>query len=285
MVDSRNVATLRSQWLGQRLREQREKAGITLSDAAEYLGVKGSSTMSRYETGIIPLRWTDVDALLTMYGVADQGLRSELIDLAKEAWRKGWWDEYRDVVGGRRYLDAFWLEGRARHIRTFNLGFIHGLLETPDYMGAIFRGDPSFDKAATARATELRLARQRILDTGQTSITAIISELVLRQTIGSPAIMREQLDHLLAMSERDNITIRVLGFDATAYHALAGAFTLFDLGEPFAPVAYVENLAGCLYVESPAVERYLRTYDEIEKAALSPRESTAAISRACKGWK
>ncbi|NNH74217.1 helix-turn-helix domain-containing protein [Nocardia uniformis] len=279
------MATLRSQWLGQRLRDLRDAAGITLADAAEYLGVKNTSTMSRYETGIIPLRWTDVDALLTMYGVADQGLRSELISLAKEAWRKGWWDEYRDVVGDKRYLDAFWLEGRARHIRTFNLGFIHGLLETPGYMGAIFRNDSSFDEAAAARAVELRLARQRILDTGQASMTAIISELVLRQRIGSPAIMREQLTHLLTLSERDSITIRVLDFDATVYHALAGAFTLFDLGEPFTPVAYVENLAGCLYVESPAVERYLGAYDEIEKAALTPSESARVIRQACEVWK
>jgi transcriptional regulator with XRE-family HTH domain len=285
MADSRNVATLRSQWLGQRLRDLRDAAGVTLTDASEYLGVKNISTMSRYETGIIPLRWTDVDALLTMYGVADQDLRSELINLAKEAWRKGWWDEYRDVVGDKRYLDAFWLEGRARHIRVFNVGFIDGLLETSDYMDAIFHDDSALDEAAAARAAELRLARQRILDTGDLSMTAVISELILHQRIGSPTIMREQLKHLLDLGQRDNITIRVLAFDATVYNALAGPFTLFDLGDSFNQVAYVENLAGCLYLESPAVDRYLRAYDDIEAAALSPSESATMIRRAIEGWK
>ena len=152
-------------------------------------------------------------------------------------------------------------------------------------MNAIFRDDSSLDEAGAERATELRLSRQRILDSGQTNITAVISELTLHQRIGSPQIMREQLEHLLMLGRRDNITIRVLGYDATVYRALAGAFTLFDLGEPFTQVAYVENLAGCLYVESPAVDRYLRAYDDIERAALTPSESATVVKRACEGWK
>jgi hypothetical protein len=152
-------------------------------------------------------------------------------------------------------------------------------------MGAIFREDSALDETAAGRAAELRLARQRILDTSHLAITAVLSELILRQRIGSPAIMRQQLEHLLDLGQRDNVTIRVLAYDAPVYRALAGTFTLFDLGEGFDQVAYVENLAGCLYVESPAVDRYLRAYDSIEKAALTPSESATLIRRAIEGWK
>ncbi|QIS18198.1 helix-turn-helix domain-containing protein [Nocardia terpenica] len=285
MTDSRNVASLRSQWLGQRLRDLREAAGISLTDAAEYLGVKNASTMSRYETGVIPLRWTDVDALLTLYGVADEAQRSELIDLAKEAWRKGWWDEYRDVVGDKRYLDAFWLESRSRHIKIFSFGLLHGLLQTPAYMDAVFRDDPTMDEAARTRATELRHARQRVITEGSAALTVIVHETILRQKVADSATTREQLAHLLELGRCGRVTLRVIGFDTSVLRAHAGSFVLFDLGEPFGTVAYVENFAGCLYLESPAVDRYLSAYDNIEKAAFTTGESAKIIKRAIEGWK
>ncbi|WP_067712448.1 helix-turn-helix domain-containing protein [Nocardia yamanashiensis] len=280
MADRRHVATLRSQWLGQRLREQREAAGITVAEAAEYLGVKGNSTMSRYETGAVPLRWTDVDALLTMYGVADAEQREELIALAKEAWRKGWWDEYRDVVGSKRYLDVFWLESRAAHIRIFSLGLLNGLLQSPAYMNELFREDPALDDASAARAAELRLARQRMVSDAATTVTAIVHETVLRQRTSNPEAMREQLNHLLEIGKNPRIVLRVLPFDRFLPRALASSFALFDLGEQFGPVGYVENLAGCLCVETPVVDRYLDTYAELEEAALSQGDSATLIEQA-----
>jgi transcriptional regulator with XRE-family HTH domain len=285
VAESRHVATLRSQWLGQRLRELRESAGIGLTDAAEYLGLKNQSSMSRYETGVVPIRWTDVDALLTMYGLADTDRREELIGLAKEAWRKGWWDEYRDVVGSRSYLDVFWLEARARHIRIFSFGDIHGLLQSPAYMSAIFRDDPAMDEATAARAAELRQTRQRIITDHSTALTVIMHETILRQKVGHPETMQEQLAHLLELSQAKRITLRVTGFDTSVFRAQVGSFVLFDLGEPFGPVAYVENLAGCLYVEAPLVDRYLDTYSNLERVALSSAESNAVVERAIKEWK
>lgn len=284
VAESRNVATLRSQWLGQRLRELREGAGVGLSDAAEYLGLKNASSMSRYETGVIPVRWTDVDALLTLYGLADVAQRNELVDLAKEAWRKGWWDEFRDVVGSRQYLDVFWLESRARHIRIFSLGLLHGLLQSPAYMGAIFRDDRTMTESATARATELRLSRQRVVTEQQTRITAIVHESILRQKCDTPAATREQLTHLLSLGERPGVSVRISSFDRPVHSALVGSFALFDLGEPFGPVAYAENLAGCLYVEAPTVDRYLTTYSELENVAVNEEDSAALIERAIKDW-
>lgn len=283
---SKSYPSLRAQWLGLRMREHRENAGRTLPEVAEYLGARTSSTVSRYETGAVAMRWTDVDALLTFYNVADQRVRDELIALAREAWRKGWWDEYRDVVGDRRFLDAFWLESRARSMRIFSMGFVHGLLQTPAYMEAIFRDDPDFDAPTAERAARLRRSRQEILqDEQRPAMTVVLGEAILRQRIGSPAVMREQLAHLLNLGRAGGtITLRVLPFDATVYRALSGPFTLFELEEPFPPVAYVENLAGCLYVEAPMVERYLRAYDDVDNAALTMSESIKVIERAIKEW-
>lgn len=282
---SKSMPSLRAQWVGQRMREHREAAGRSLAEVAEYLGVKNTSTISRYETGAVAFRWADVDVLLTLYNVSDPQQRDELTSLAKEAWRKGWWDDYRDVVDNRRFLDVVWLESRAKSIKTFNIGFIHGLLQTDGYMDAIFREDPDFDAATVSRATELRQSRQKILQyEHRPELSIIIGEAVLRQRVGGPAVMREQLGHLLDLSRTSTITLRVLPFDATVYRALSGNFTIFDLDEPFPSVAHVENLAGCLHVEEPLVGRILRAYDDMSNAALTMTESTKAVEQAIEAW-
>ena len=55
------------------LREARERAGISLSDAAEHLGITNAS-MSRMETGVSGVTADRLDALAKLYGVTIGGL-------------------------------------------------------------------------------------------------------------------------------------------------------------------------------------------------------------------
>lgn len=280
----RNVPTLRGQWLGARLRELREAAGLTFADVAEYLGDRHPSTVSRYETGVLPIRWSEVDALLTLFRVSDAAQREEIIALARDAWRKGWWDEFGDAVDSRSFLDLVWLEGRAQEIRWFALGYVPGLLQTRAYMRALFREEPERDAAWVERSTEYRLARQcRLEKADRPRCTVILHEAVLHQRVGGVEVMREQFTHLLDLVRSGILTAQVLPFEASTYRALSGGFALFDLGEPFPPVAYVESLAGSLYLESPHVERFLRTYDGFAAAALSCEQSAVRIEQAIEG--
>jgi transcriptional regulator with XRE-family HTH domain len=281
---TRNVPTLRGQWLGARLRELRESAGLTFADVAEYLGDRHPTTVSRYETGILPIRWSEVDALLTLFRVSDPGQRAEIIALAKDAWRKGWWDEFGDAVDSRNFLDLAWLEGQAQGICWFALGYVPGLLQTTGYMQALFREEPERDEAWVERSTEYRLARQnRLEQADRPRCTLILHENVLHQCVGGAQTMSEQWRHLLELGRIGVLTIRVLPFEAPAYRALSGDFTLFSLPEPFPPVAYVESLAGSLYLESPHVERFLRTYDDFDAAALPVEQSVVRIEQAIEG--
>lgn len=275
---------MRGQWIGGELRKLREAAGLTLAEVADYLSVKHQTTISRYETGVLPMPWPEVDVLLTLYGLSDQERRDELIAMAKEAWRKGWYEEYRDVVGGKRFLDAVWLESRARQIRAFSLGFLPGAWQTADYMAALFRDDPHMDEGKVARAIELRRARQQVLKQARNiTFSLLMSEAVLHQRVGGSTVMAGQLNHLLAAAAEGRLSLKVLPFAAPVYRGLAGDFTLFDLSEPFTEVAYVENFAGTSYVESPLVDRFVRAYDDMDGAALSAAASVRAVEEAIKG--
>ena len=83
------------------------------------------------------------------------------------------------------------------------------------------------------RAVDLRRARQARL-TGENALIldAVISETVLRRSIGGVAVMREQLEHLIKMAERPNITIRLLPFSAGAHPGLDGAFSVLEFPDP-----------------------------------------------------
>ncbi|WP_412542730.1 helix-turn-helix transcriptional regulator [Longispora sp. K20-0274] len=273
--------SFRSLLLGKQLKDLREAAGFTLDEAGEHIN-KSGPTVSRYENAHVPINWPVVDALLHYYEVQDADHRAAVIALAKDAWKRGWWDSFNDMAA-QRFLDRVWLESRAQAIQQFSLGYVPGLLQTPAYMEALFREDPFMDDAEIERATELRLKRQELLGREQhLDFTAILDESILHRPVGRPGTLGEQLRHLLVIGDRQGVTIRVLPTDAGAYRALSGDFTIFHLGEPFSPFGYIENQAGFQVVEAPDTARMLSTYEHIDRAALTPEESAKLIKAAGK---
>ncbi|REE98731.1 helix-turn-helix domain-containing protein [Thermomonospora umbrina] len=277
-------STLRSQWLGQELRQLREAKGVLLKEAAEYLQ-RDTGTVSRYETGFYPIRRPDLLALLDLYGVSDRERREALLRLSADVWQKGWWDGYSgDVVG--TLIDYVWLEARATHIRSFAAIVIPGLLQTPEYAEALIRTN---DRDATPeqieRWHELRMARQQVLDGDEPSrLSVILDESVLRRQISTPEIMAAQLRRLVECAARQAVDIRVLPFRAGTPAGTYGTFEIFELPDPFPEVAYAETMAGALYVEAPDTEPFFRTYDGHKNLALGPADSIELITAITEEW-
>lgn len=275
--------TLRSQWLGQQLREAREAAKVSLKEAGGYLTLD-PGTVSRYESGIIPAKPQDVMALLTLYDVSDEGLRESLDRLSRESWRKGWWDGYLGRLT-EQFIDYAWLEERAKSIRSFDALTVPGLLQTQEYAEAVIR---VFAATATSErqiehGVQFRLERQKLLaGDAAPPLTFILDEALIRRPVGGRAVLEAQLRHLGELGREPNIEIRVLPFSAGEHSGQQGAFRLFELPEPFPEVAYAETLAGSIYVESDAVDEFVRAYDQVAEAALSPNESAELIASAAK---
>jgi transcriptional regulator with XRE-family HTH domain len=269
--------SLRSQWLGEKLRELRKSCDITQEAAADYLQ-RTSPMVSRYETGEVPIRRGDVLALLTLYGVSEEKARAGLLQLCDDIWRKDWWDLHRDDFG-EDFINVPWLESRASGIRVYEQMLIHGLLQTRAYAETLIRrAESGVPEDQITRWIDLRLERQQVLSgDNPTHLTVILEENAIRRPIGSRADQREQLEHLLAMSRSPQIEVRIMPLSHGPHAGHSGGFVLYEMHEPYQNVAHVETVAGSLYVEEPAVGRLQEVWEDLERSALSRAKTRTLI--------
>ncbi len=276
--------TLRAQWLGQQLRALRESTGMTLRQAGEYLQ-RDPSMVSRFETAEYPIRRGDVLALLDLYSVSEERTRDGLLQLSDDVWRKGWWDGYENTVG-RQYIDLVWLQSRAERLRTYGAMLMPGLLQTRAYAEILIRNEAAADtpEEQIEKGIELRMTRQQILGgDAPVDFAAVVDESVLRRVVGGPEVMRGQLTKLLEVAERPDVEVRVLPLCRGAHAGLDGAFLLYEMPDPYPDVAYVDTLAGAVYVEDDAaVDRFRQAYHQLSAMALGGKESAALIAATAK---
>src|SRR5918911_131185 len=97
-VSSRPSPTVRRRRLGLELRRLREAAGVTIETVADRLECS-SSKISRIETGHTGATPRDVRDMLEVYGVSDAE-RDALVQLAREARKKGWWHAFNEAFTG-----------------------------------------------------------------------------------------------------------------------------------------------------------------------------------------
>lgn len=275
---SKENVTLRGKWLGQRLRSLRMENDMTLDDVAEYLQ-RNPGTISRFESGVYPIRRADVLALLDLYGVADPRHRDGLIRLSESLWQKGWWDGFADDVTGS-FIDYVWVESEATELRFYENTIVPGLLQTPEYAEAWIRAADERDDAETvARLRDLRMKRQDILHADEpTRLRVVLDEAALCRRVGDDAVHMGQLRHLVTVSSQANIALRVLPFEAGPHASPTGTFKICLLEDPYPDVAYIETPKGAIYVESPDVKPIVERYDRLWNAAASERNSVQMIN-------
>ncbi|GII77188.1 transcriptional regulator [Sphaerisporangium rufum] len=275
-MTSKRAMTLRAQWLGRELRQLREMSGLTLKEVGAFIQRDGG-TVSRIEAGIYPARTPDVRAMLDLYGVTEVSRRDGLIKLAGEVWQAGWWDSYSEDLS-KIMVDYAWVESRARRICSFDTLVIPGLLQTRAYMEAVQAAVVDSSPVQITSGVRFRLTRQQILSDPQPPrIEAILDEGVLRRCAGGPAVLKSQLEHVLALSEQPHIEIRVLPFSSGAHASPEGPFRIFDMPDPYPEVVYMDTPGGGIYVESREVPRFVLKLDHIRRDAYEPSESKKFI--------
>ncbi|MFI2359561.1 MULTISPECIES: helix-turn-helix domain-containing protein [Streptomyces] len=272
--------TVRRRRLGAELKRLREKAGVKMEDAAERIG-GDKPKISRQENGRQGVSKLEIEALLALYGVSDERLRTALITLAREGRRKGWWAQYSDILPAG-FQERLSIESDAARILTFQPMLVPGLLQTVEYATELIR---SVDKGATEDERnsyiEVRRSRQEIFARDNPpQYVCLLDEAVLRREVGGPAVMAAQLDKILEMNNPPKLTIQVVPF-AQGWHAGAdGAFNIYSYPDPMdLDVVNLDYLDGALYLEEDQpVERYQLAFDELRAAALASRQSVELIS-------
>ncbi len=270
--------------LGSQLRALREAAGIS-PDGAGYEIRASRSKISRVEHGRVGFKERDVADLLTLYGVTDERQRAHLLTLAQHANSRGWWARYDDVMPDW-FVTYVGLEQATSLIRTYELQFVPGLFQTPDYARAVtVLGHRAAPQEEIERRVSLRLKRQEILTvTDPPRVWAVIDESALRRPLGGQEVMREQLRHLVEVAELPHVTLQVMSFNRGGHSAAGGSFSILRFAQPDLPdIVYLEQLTGALYLDKiDEVDHYREVMNSLSAEAETPADSERELKKIIK---
>ena len=268
--------------VGARLRRLREQSGLTRAAAGEVIR-SSESKISRMELGRVGFKERDVLDLLTVYGVHDQQERSTLLARVRQANAPFWWRTFGDVMPSwfQRYLG---LEATASLIRTYELQFVPGLLQTEEYARAVVPlGPGTTHQEEIARRVGLRLQRQQVLSRPDPpKLWAVVDEAALRRAVGGPRVMRDQLESLIAViTKMPNVSLQVLPLAAGGHAAAGGSFTILRFPQPeMTDVVYVEQLTSALYLDGQEdVDAYFDAVNRLSVEAAPVKETERILSR------
>jgi transcriptional regulator with XRE-family HTH domain len=269
--------TLLKMLVGVQLAGIREDFGLSQDQAARAVGFSAPK-LSRIESGKgrRPPAEGDVRALLELYKT-DEHEAQVLLQLLRRAGEPGWWQRYDKRLMPEWFDRLVGLQEAATTIRTFEIQYVPGLLQTAAYTRAVVeRGLPTAPAREVQRRIELRTRRRELLERADApQLWAIIDESVLLRVLGGREVMREQLQHLLDMAQRPHVTVQIVPLDVTNASAPAIPVTYLRFGGLDLPdIVYLEHIKSAAFLEDrDETEEYRLALDRLGDEALNPRES------------
>jgi transcriptional regulator with XRE-family HTH domain len=274
MSDDAYGATVAKRRLARRLTELRHASGHTANHVCDLLGW-GRGKVGRFEANLWKRpEMSDIRDLLRIYEVADEE-RAELEQLAILARARAWWRDYPDVFENE--FPGF--ENDAARIRVFMPLLIPGLLQTRDYMEAHLRFG-SRPPTWRQRSMAARLRRQEVLDRVSVPpvVEAVLTEASLMYRWGSKSDRRDQIDHLVELSARPGIDLRIQRFEDGPPQGMFSPVNIFDLPDYEPSIVFTETDTAIQEVGQPElVASYGQTFDRASAAALEPPDTAAYL--------
>jgi transcriptional regulator with XRE-family HTH domain len=255
---------------GRELRRRRDARGMTLDRAARETGY-GASTISKYENAYRAPKKDFVQEVEALYRT-----NGDLLRRWEEAQRAS-----NDPDWHRKVVTA---EEQASGIKFWNPGLVPGMLQTPDYARQIFLDGRPLDTAEEIeRLVELRVSRLNALrQMNNPRMLAILSEAVIRARVGTPAVMKGQLEHLLELSDTGVVRILILPTEAPYYGGASGPFRLLEFRDR-PTLVEAEHASGGELLGGDPVTRLAAVYGELQTWALPPVASRQRIVEAIGG--
>jgi transcriptional regulator with XRE-family HTH domain len=279
--------TVRRRRLAAELRRLRERTDFTGEFIAERMGWSASK-VSRIENAHTTPRPSELKKLLLLYGIDGQ-YADDLVALAQEANRKGWWKAYSDALPDM-HTAYIGLEAEATSSSHWAPEVVSGLLQTADYAREVISTtNQNVPPGEIERMVEARMVRQKLLKREPSfELTVVIDESVLLRKIGDSTTMGLQLKRLIEVSEYPNVTLRVLGLDGP-HPIVAGAFILLQFGEVhdvgYHDITYIEHFTDGLYIEAERdTFQYKQVFRRLCEHSLSTESSRQRIMRAKEDW-
>jgi transcriptional regulator with XRE-family HTH domain len=271
-------SAVRQRRLADELRRLRRQARLTGKEVATRLGWS-EAKLSRIENGLARVKGSDLDAFMDLYGVAEPR-RSELGALADESRQTGRLEGFEGEVpeGHARFMQA---EQEAEAMWNWEPTVVPGLLQVENYTRALLKPWTAIlarPPAEIERRVETRLLRQSVLTkTTPLELSFVIDQSVLLRGFAAPPVMRDQLNHLIEMSEHPNIELRIfpLGGNPASGTAAFVYFRWRPIHGVSAPDAIaLEHFHGTTFIESEQhVHAYHVLFNALREASLSAEAS------------
>lgn len=263
--------------LGAELRDARNTAGLTLRSLADRAGISSHSRVSEMEQGRRQLGLEEYKRILDVLAVGPED-RERIISVVRAVDSPG---ELNVGTPGIGKMLAQLVDHERAASRITNVAplLIPGLLQTDDYARCII-GD---DNARVA----LRAGRGAILTRVKpVEYLALIDSEVLVRPIGPREVMAHQLEHILRLAERPNVTIQVVMSTTPGYSPLlAGPVSLLEF-EKARPIAFLDHhTSSAIIWEEAEVAKFAEAVERIKERAMSPAKSRELVAGIVNGWR
>jgi transcriptional regulator with XRE-family HTH domain len=276
------VRTARKMVLGREVEHMIKTAGKTQTEIAKFMETSPSRV-----TGLLAghhnIAIGDLERLATYLGFTDDDYLEALRALWRNNQKRGFWSSgYRRAYSEEMRLRVD-VEKNSDRIRSFEVEVMPGLVQCESYVRALYSGlpDPDANGLSLEDHVQARVARQDIYDKDTPpSVHFVLSESCLRRVWGDASVMREQLEYLIALSQREYVMIQVLPFDAPVGRRtpISNRFSLLRIPSPGVAgpleLAYTEGEGEFRYLDDKkALDAYDSAWTRLSTAALSFEES------------
>ncbi|MFD5780210.1 DUF5753 domain-containing protein [Streptomyces sp. NPDC126933] len=281
------ASTVLGRRLGRELLRLRETADKTQQQVARVISATNSK-IAKMERGWVPMRDPDIRAMCEFYGVHDPKVLGRLLELARldreRRKAKGWWQHSPQAGALAEYIA---MEDVARRLRTWQLSLIPGLFQTSEYARSLAVSDGVWeDPDDIERIVEVRMKRQaRLVGDNPLEVYAVVWEAALRQQVGGPRVMRNQLEHLLEVAQLPNVRLQVMPFQSGGHPCVVGSFNIVSFAETEAvDVVHTDTIVSTVWVENDEEGAvYSSFFDRTARLSLAPKDSVTLIDSICKG--
>ncbi|MDT9690308.1 helix-turn-helix transcriptional regulator [Streptomyces sp. P9(2023)] len=260
---------------GAHLRRWRERRGWTQEDLAGHT-TYSSQHISAVETARKPPTLPFSRELDRIFGTAGTA------DSFERLWSEM---RYGSLLEG--FPEYVGYEGRAVEIRSFHIGIIPGLLQTPDYAQALADADVRRGSITQHQADErvaFLIERQAALVRDRPPMLLVVmDESCIRWSVGGAAVMGAQLERLAEFAELPNSMLQMAPYEIGERRSFDLPVNLLTLPDR-SMVAYTETpTQGYVDRERTAVVSLLTSYHQLQAECLSQADSVAVIEQARKG--
>jgi hypothetical protein len=178
-------------------------------------------------------------------------------------------------------------ERKAVEIRLYEVGIIHGLLQTREYAEVLSNTAVKRGAITPAKAEE-RLAvlteRQNALTrTPPPLLIMVLDESCIRRPIGGSGVMARQMEHLMQIADLPNTVFQIAPFGMGERRPFNLPITILT-SQDRQLMCYAESAQrGHLERENAAVVPLLGAYHQLQAEAPSQAASVAMINQVRKG--